>query len=65
MVEKVHKLMWMILAVLLFIFATYGFMNVVYWVIIGHDVEYGIGFIAGTFAVLCSSTTQLIGRGKK
>lgn len=45
------KFLWFTVAVVLFCFATYGLMNAVYWVIIGHDVEYGIGFIAGTFAI--------------
>lgn len=43
------RIVWFILAVVLFFLATFGFMNAVYWVIIGSDVEYGIGFIAGTF----------------
>lgn len=44
-----HRLVWLSLTVILVFFGTYGFMNAVYWVIIGHDVEYGVGFIAGTF----------------
>jgi len=48
---ELPRLVWLILTGILCFFATYGLMNAVYWVIIGHDMEHPIAAIIGTSLV--------------